>query len=97
MTTATEYKRSRVVTEPYDASLMDSNWIHGPSGQNSGATQKTILKISTVLIIANDSDFSWTWNRCHWKGYLLIFPYIYRMSKTDVVCNLDVNLNTRWS
>jgi hypothetical protein len=58
MTAATEYKGSRVVAEPYDASLMDSNWMHGPSGQNSGAAQKMILEISTVLIIADDSNFS---------------------------------------
>jgi hypothetical protein len=58
MTAATEYKGSRVVAEPYDASLMDSNWMHGPSGQNSGTAQKMILEISTVLIIADDSNFS---------------------------------------
>jgi hypothetical protein len=38
--------------------LMDSNWIHGPSGQNGGATPKMVLEIGTVLIIADDSDFS---------------------------------------
>jgi hypothetical protein len=41
-------------------SLMDSNWIHDPSGQNSGAAPKMVLKIGTILMIANDSDFSWT-------------------------------------
>jgi hypothetical protein len=60
MTAATEYKGSRVVVEPYDVSLMDSNWIHGPSGQNSGATSKIVLKIGSILMIADDSDFSWT-------------------------------------
>jgi hypothetical protein len=60
MTAATEHKGSRVVPEPKDASLMDSNWIHGPSGQNSGAALKTILEIGTVLMIADDSNFSWT-------------------------------------
>jgi hypothetical protein len=39
---------------------MDSNSIHDPSGQNGGATPKTVLKIGTVLMIADDSDFSWT-------------------------------------
>jgi hypothetical protein len=38
---------------------MNSNWIHGPLGQNGGAAPKTVLEISTVLIIADDSDFSW--------------------------------------
>jgi hypothetical protein len=47
---ATEYKGSRVVAEPYYASLMDSNWIHGPSGQNSGAAPKTILEIGSILM-----------------------------------------------
>jgi hypothetical protein len=54
MMAATEYKRSRVMAEPLDASLMDSNWTNGPSGQNSGAAQKTVLKIGTILIIADD-------------------------------------------
>jgi hypothetical protein len=39
---------------------MDSNWMHGPSGQNSGAAQKTVLEIGTILMIADDSDFSLT-------------------------------------
>jgi hypothetical protein len=38
---------------------MDSNWIHGPSGQNSGTAPKMVLEISTILMIADDSDFSW--------------------------------------
>jgi hypothetical protein len=57
---ATEYKGSRVMPKLSDVSLMDSNWIHGPSGQNSGAARKTILEIGTILMIADDSDFSWT-------------------------------------
>jgi hypothetical protein len=36
---------------------MDSNWIHGPSGQNGGAAPKTVLDIVTVLMIADDSNF----------------------------------------
>jgi hypothetical protein len=39
---------------------MDSNWIHGPLGQNGGAAPKIVLKIGTVLMIAEDSDFTWT-------------------------------------
>jgi hypothetical protein len=39
---------------------MDSNWIHGPSGQNGGAAPKMVLEIGTILMIADDSDFSWT-------------------------------------
>jgi hypothetical protein len=56
--TTTEYKGSRVVAEPYDASLMDSNWIHDPSGKNSGAAPKMVLKVGTVLVMADDFDFS---------------------------------------
>jgi hypothetical protein len=59
MMAATEYKGSRVMDEPYDASLMDSNWIHSPSGQNGGGAPKTVLEIGTVLMIADDFDFSW--------------------------------------
>jgi hypothetical protein len=74
---------------------MDSTWIHGPLGQNSGATPKMVLEICTVLIIVNDPDFSWPWEQCHFKGYLLSFLCIGRMSKTEVICNLDVKLNTK--
>jgi hypothetical protein len=59
MMVATEYKGYRVMAEPYDALLMDSNWIQGPSGQNGGAAPKTVMEINTVLKIADDSDFSW--------------------------------------
>jgi hypothetical protein len=44
---------------------MDSNWIHGPSGQNSGTAPKTVLEIGTFFMIADDSDTSWTWDQCH--------------------------------
>jgi hypothetical protein len=60
MTAAAEYKGSRVMAEPSDVFLMDSNWIHGPSGQNGGAAPKMVLEITTVLRIVNNSDFSWT-------------------------------------
>jgi hypothetical protein len=39
---------------------MDFNWIHGPSGQNGGAAPKMILEISNILMIVDNSDFSWT-------------------------------------
>jgi hypothetical protein len=52
---------------------------------------------SWKLGIADDSNFSWTWDWFHWKGYLLSFLCICITSKTEVVCNLDVNLNMRWS
>jgi hypothetical protein len=60
MVAATEYKGYRVMAKPYDASLMDFNWIHGPSGQNSGGAPKMVLEIGTVLMIMDDCDFSWT-------------------------------------
>jgi hypothetical protein len=60
MTVAREYKGSRVTAEPYDAFLMDSNWIHSPSGQNGDTAPKMVLEIATILRIADDSDFSWT-------------------------------------
>jgi hypothetical protein len=37
---------------------MDSNWIHGPSDQNSGVAPKMVLEISTVLMIMDESDSS---------------------------------------
>jgi hypothetical protein len=59
MMVATEYKWSSVMAEPYDASLMDFNWIHGPSVQNGGTAPKMVLKIGTVLMIADESNLSW--------------------------------------
>jgi hypothetical protein len=35
---------------------MDSNWIHGPSGQNSGAAPKMVLEIGTILMIVDVFD-----------------------------------------
>jgi hypothetical protein len=58
MTATTEYKGSRVMAEPKDASLMDSNRIHGPSGENGDVAPKMVLEIDTVLMIADDSDCS---------------------------------------
>jgi hypothetical protein len=60
MMVAMERKGSRVVAEPYDTFLMDSYWIHGPSGQNGDAPPKTVLEIATILRIADHSDSSWT-------------------------------------
>jgi hypothetical protein len=59
MMVSTKYKRSRVVAKPWDTFLMDSNWIHGPSGKNGGAAPKMVLEIGTVLIILDDSNISW--------------------------------------
>jgi hypothetical protein len=36
---------------------MDSNAIHGLSGQNGGAASKMVLEIDTVLLIVDDSNF----------------------------------------
>jgi hypothetical protein len=60
MTAATEYKVSRLMAKPKDASLMDSNWIHDPSCQNGGAAPKMVLEIGTILMIVDDYDFCWT-------------------------------------
>jgi hypothetical protein len=48
------------MAEPLDASLIDSNWIYGPSGQNWGAAPNMVHEIGTILMIADDSFFSWT-------------------------------------
>jgi hypothetical protein len=60
MMAAIEYKGSRVMAEPYDASLMGSNWIHGPLGQNGGAAPNMVLQIGTILMITDNFKFSWT-------------------------------------
>jgi hypothetical protein len=43
------------------------------------------------------TNFSWLWDRWHWKGYLLIFPCICRSPKSEVGHVLPVNLEARWS
>jgi hypothetical protein len=36
-------------------------------------------------MIAGYSDFSWPWDRLSWKSYLLRFPYICTLPKSEVV------------
>ncbi len=56
-----------------------------------------VLENDFVPTIVGDSNFSWLWDWLHWKDYLLIFPCIWRTSKSEVVHVLCVNLNVRWS
>jgi hypothetical protein len=49
--------------------------------------------VSTILVA---SDFSWTMDQCHWKLYLVLFPYICRTSKSDFLCVLHINLKSMW-
>jgi hypothetical protein len=51
----------------------------------------------SFFTIADDSDFSWLWGWLRWKAYLISFPCKWRMSKSNVVCVMCVNLNERWS
>jgi hypothetical protein len=55
------------------------------------------MQIELVLVSLVESNFSWTWDWCHWKCYLILFLCIYRMSKSDFICILVVNLIARWS
>jgi hypothetical protein len=64
------------MAEPWDASLVNSNSIHGPSAQNRWCSTRKFLKICLVSTISSDSDFSWPWDQWHWKDYLLMFPCI---------------------
>jgi hypothetical protein len=50
------------------------------------------LDIEIVSAILVQSDFSWTWDWCHWKGYLVLFLCICRMSKSDLVSIMYINL-----
>jgi hypothetical protein len=54
------------------------------------------LYIEIVFTIMVQSDFSWTWDQCHWKGYLVLFPWICRTSKSDLVCIMYIHLKLRW-
>jgi hypothetical protein len=85
------------MAKPWDASLADSNSIHGPSAQNRWHSTRKFLEIYIVSMILADSNFSWPWDHFHWKDYLLIFPCICRSPKLEVECILYVNLKARWS
>jgi hypothetical protein len=37
------------------------------------------LYIKIVFVILVQSDFIWTWDHCHLKGYLVLFPCIYNV------------------
>jgi hypothetical protein len=56
-----------------------------------------VLENNFVSMIADDSNFSWSWDWLHWKAYLLSFPCIWRTSKSKVVHVLCVNLKARLS
>jgi hypothetical protein len=55
------------------------------------------LDTALVLAILVKSDFSWTWDWCHWNFYLVLFPCICRTCKSDFVCVMCINLKLRWS
>jgi hypothetical protein len=55
------------------------------------------LNIEFVLEILVESDFSCTWDLCHPKYYLFLFPCICRTSKFDFLCIIYINLKPRWS
>src|SRR5207237_9856712 len=60
-------------------------------------------ELPLVWTIPVDSDGSLMWDRCHWKLYEILFPSIYRTSKTEFVCVLGINFGVacswipRWS
>jgi hypothetical protein len=51
------------------------------------------LKIELVLPILVESNFSLTWDQCHWKLYLVLFSCICRTSKSKFVCAIG---NQSW-
>jgi hypothetical protein len=56
-----------------------------------------VLDIEIVSAILTESDFSCIWEKFHWKGYLVLFSWICRTLKEELVCILSLNLNSRWS
>jgi hypothetical protein len=55
------------------------------------------LDIEFFSAILVESEFGWTWDQFHWKGYFVLSPCIYRMSKSNFVCVMYINLKARWS
>jgi hypothetical protein len=55
------------------------------------------LDIEIVSAIMDESNFSLTWDQGHCYFCLVLFLYICRMSKSDFVCVLYINLKLRWS
>jgi hypothetical protein len=62
---------------------MDSSWM------------SCTLDIEIVLALLVQSYLNWTGDQCHWKDYLILFPCIYRMSKSNLVYILYINLKPR--
>jgi hypothetical protein len=55
------------------------------------------LDIEFVLAILIETNFCWTWDQCHWKFYLVLFPCICKTSKSNFVCVMYINFKPRWS
>jgi hypothetical protein len=55
------------------------------------------LDIEIVSEILVESYFSWTWDECHCKGYLILFPFTCGMSKSNFICVLYNNLKAKCS
>src|SRR6266508_528841 len=82
---------------------MDSNTIQGKTGKRWWRSTLTDSGRPLVWTIPVDLDGSLMWDRCYWKLYEILFPSIYRTSKTESVCILGINFRTacswilRWS
>src|SRR5436190_2992036 len=82
---------------------MDSNTIQGPTAKRWWRSTLTDSGRPLVWTIPVDSDGSLMWDRCHWKLYEILFPSIYRTSKTESICVLGINFGAacswipRWS
>jgi hypothetical protein len=46
-----------------------------------------------VMMIPIVSGLILTWDKLHWKDYLIIFSCIYRTSKMEPGCDLDVHFS----
>src|SRR6266542_6260268 len=68
-----------------------------PKGPNWWRSTQTDSYPDIVSTIPVDSEGVWTWDRWHWKGYLLSFPYICGSLKTEFECILGINFNADWS
>jgi hypothetical protein len=55
------------------------------------------LDIKIVLEFLVESNFSWTLDWVYWKGYVVLFLCICRMSNSYFICVMYINLNAMWS
>ena len=92
---ATEYMMVRSWTTTLDALLWAPTRYTCKQSKRWRRSILTDSRCPNVSMIPVDLDMIKRWDWCHWKSYLLSFPYIYITANLDVVCDLSSFHNTQ--